>query len=80
MNFLTHHYPAGSRRRRREAGDVSEEPLAQRARAAVDQVKSVDTDRLAGVLEPSPGEDLDDEVEKFADADADEPTERQKRE
>ena len=29
---------------------------------------------------PCPGEDLDDEVEELADADADEPTERQKRE
>ena len=63
--FLARSYPTSTRRRRRrrEAGDESEEPLAQRARAAVDQTQSVDTDRLAGVLEPCPGEDLDDEVE-----------------
>ena len=53
--FLWDNYPVfRRRRRRREAGDESEEPLAQRARAAVDQIKSVDTDRLAGVLEPPP--------------------------
>ena len=43
-----------------------------------DSIKEVDTDRLAGTIEPSVGEDLDDEIDKIADTDQDEPTERQK--
>ena len=61
-------------------GDESEEPIARRARTAVHRMKNVDTDRLIGVLEPSPGEDLDDEIDKLVDTDLDEPTDKQKRE
>ena len=69
-----------SARRRRMPGAEPEEPLARKARTAVHRIQSVDTDRLVGALEPSVGEDLDDEIDKLADTDMDEPTDKQKRE
>ena len=74
--LLSQNYPV----RRRMPGDEPEEPIARRARHTVQDIKEVDTDRLIGTLEPSIGEDLDDEIDKIADTDQDEPTERQKRE
>ena len=84
--YLSEHYPVAGRRRRPRDGDLAEEPIARRARAAVDAVEAEDPAVIinpgSALLEPAVGEDLDDELENIANEDQDrqEPTDNQKRE
>ena len=64
-HYLSHYYPTVGRRRRPRDGDLSEEPIARRARAAVDAVEAenpeVTVNPGSALLEPAVGENLDDE-------------------
>ena len=85
-HYLSQNYPLATRRRRPRDGDLSEEPIARRARARVDNVEAVNPETTVSpetdMLEPAVGEDLDDDLAYVVadDSDRQEPTEAQKRE
>ena len=83
-HYLTKHYPVAPRVRRPRDGDLTEEPIARRARATVDWVERENPEVIASnsLLEPVVGEDFDDDLAYVMSehADQQEPTESQKRE
>ena len=74
-HYLSQNYPIVTRRRRPRDGDLSEEPMARRARAKVDDAETENPEVIVSLgnamLEPAVGEDFDDDLANVVAEDTD---------